>query len=78
MVVYVLNKHRKPLMPCRPTKARILLKQGKTKVVKRTPFPIQLLYRTVTNGPLIINLTYTFISAMVAIHKYLSRQNQSP
>ena len=44
MLVYVLNKHGEPLMPCTPRKARILLKQGKAKVVKRTPFTIQLLY----------------------------------
>ncbi len=44
MVVYVLNKQGKPLMPCHPAKARILLKQGKAKVVQRTPFTIQLLY----------------------------------
>lgn len=44
MLVYVLNKHGKPLMPCKPRKARILLKQGKAKVIKRTPFTIQLLY----------------------------------
>ncbi len=44
MVVYVLNRHGKPLMPCHPAKARILLKQGKAKVVRRTPFTIQLLY----------------------------------
>lgn len=44
MVVYVLNRHGKPLMPCHPAKARILLKQGKAKVVQRTPFTIQLLY----------------------------------
>ena len=33
-------------MPCRPRKARLLLKQGKAKVVKREPFTIQLLYGT--------------------------------
>ncbi len=44
MLVYVLNKHGEPLMPCTPRKARLLLKQGKAKVVKRTPFTIQLLY----------------------------------
>lgn len=43
-MVYVLNKHGQPLMPCKPKKARILLKSGKTKVVQRTPFTIQLLY----------------------------------
>ena len=44
MLVYVLNQHGIPLMPCDPVKARILLKQGKANVVKRTPFTIQLLY----------------------------------
>jgi hypothetical protein len=44
MLAFVLNKHGKPLMPCHPAKARILLKQGKAKVVKRTPFTIQLQY----------------------------------
>ena len=44
MLVYVLNKHGKPLMPCSPRKARLLLKSGKAKVVQRTPFTIQLLY----------------------------------
>ena len=29
MLVYVLNKDSKPLMPCKPQKARKLLKQGK-------------------------------------------------
>ena len=31
-------------MPCKPRKARLLLKEGKAKVVNRTPFTIQLLY----------------------------------
>lgn len=44
MLVYVLNKDSKPLMPCKPQKARKLLKQGKAKVVKKSPFTIQLLY----------------------------------
>lgn len=44
MLVYVLNKHGKPLMPCKPSKARKLLKQNKAKVVSREPFTIQLLY----------------------------------
>ncbi len=44
MIVYVLNKYGKPLMPCKPSKARKLLKQGKAKVVKKSPFTIQLLY----------------------------------
>ena len=44
MLVYVISKHGKPLMPCNPQKARRLLKEQKAKVVKRTPFTIQLLY----------------------------------
>src|SRR5215469_2075358 len=42
--VYVLNRHGQPLMPCHPRKARLLLKEGKAKVVKMVPFTIQLLY----------------------------------
>lgn len=44
MLVYVLNKNGEALMPCKPRKARLLLKEGKAKVVNRTPFTIQLLY----------------------------------
>ena len=44
MLVYVLNKNYKPLMPCNPAKARKLLKNEKAKVIKREPFTIQLLY----------------------------------
>lgn len=42
--VFVLNRHGRPLMPCTPAKARHLLKAGKAKVKKITPFTIQLLY----------------------------------
>ena len=44
MLAYVLNKHGKPLMPCKAAKARKLLKAGEAKVVKRTPFTIKLLH----------------------------------
>lgn len=44
MIVYVLNKNKKPLMPCKPQKARKLLKEGKAKVIQTEPFTIQLLY----------------------------------
>lgn len=44
MLVYVLNQNRKPLMPCTAVKARILLKQGKAKAIRKEPFTIQLLY----------------------------------
>jgi hypothetical protein len=42
-VVYVLSKEGKPLMPCCCTIARLLLKDGKAKVVRRSPFTIKLL-----------------------------------
>jgi len=42
--VYVLNCHGEPFMPCRPRKARLLLKEGKAKVVKMVPFTIRLRY----------------------------------
>lgn len=44
MFVYIVNQHGEPLMPCKPRKARILLKQGKAKVIKKSPFTIQLLH----------------------------------
>jgi len=43
MVVYVINQHGKKLMPCKPARARHLLKAGVAKVIKRSPFTIQLL-----------------------------------
>ena len=45
-MVYVVSKDRKPLMPCSPVIARLLLKQGKAKCIKRSPFTIKLLYTT--------------------------------
>ena len=44
-MVYVVNKDGEPLMPCKPVIARLLLKQGKAKCIKRTPFTIKLLYQ---------------------------------
>jgi len=44
MLVYVENKHGESLMPTNPAKARILLKEGKAKIVNRKPFTIQLKY----------------------------------
>lgn len=42
-VVYVLSSAKAPLMPCSCVIARLLLKEGKAKVVRRTPFTIKLL-----------------------------------
>jgi 5-methylcytosine-specific restriction endonuclease McrA len=44
MCVYVINKNGNPLMPCKPAKAKHLLKAGKAKVIKRNPFTIKLLW----------------------------------
>lgn len=41
-VVYILAPDRTPLMPCSAVIARLLLKEGKAKVVRRTPFTIKL------------------------------------
>jgi hypothetical protein len=46
MQVYVKSKSGKWLMPTNPANARIMLKQGKARVIQRTPFTIQLLYDT--------------------------------
>lgn len=43
-MVYVLNIHGKPLMPCKEAKARKLLKAGKAEIAKRNPFTIRLLF----------------------------------
>ena len=45
-MVYVISIGGKPLMPCTPVIARLLLKQGKAKCIKRTPFTIKLLYKS--------------------------------
>ena len=46
-MVYVLSKTGKPLMPTeRHGKVRHLLESGRARVVRRTPFTIQLLYET--------------------------------
>ncbi|HDL15417.1 MAG TPA: hypothetical protein ENH28_04605, partial [Euryarchaeota archaeon] len=42
--VPVINMRGKPLMPMRPGKARVFLKQEKAAVVQRSPFTIQLKY----------------------------------
>jgi len=44
MLVYIINKDSKPLMPTSPRKARLLLKEGKAKIHKYEPFTIQLIY----------------------------------
>jgi hypothetical protein len=45
-MVYVIGYNGKPLMPTKPSRAKKLLKQGKAKCIKRTPFTIKLTYET--------------------------------
>lgn len=45
-MVYVLSINNKPLMPCKNVIARLLLKSGKAKVVKKCPFKIKLTYNS--------------------------------
>jgi hypothetical protein len=52
--VYVLKPKGKALMPTSPRKAKILLKQGRAKVVRRSPFTIQLCYASGENRQEII------------------------
>jgi len=42
-MVFVVNVNGKPLMPCLPVIARLLLKSGDAKVVRVTPFTIKIL-----------------------------------
>ena len=50
MLVYVLKQNGQPFMPTeRFGKVRRLLKEGKSKVVRREPFTIRLLYETETD-----------------------------
>ena len=43
-MVYVLNIHGEPLMPCKEAKARRLLKSERAEIIKRNPFTIQLTF----------------------------------
>lgn len=46
MRVFVINHRNQALMPTTPRKAKLLLKAGKAKVFRRTPFTIQLMVAT--------------------------------
>src|SRR5438067_13940432 len=45
-MVPVLDKHKKPLMPCTEKRARLLLQRGRAVVHRRVPFIIRLKDRT--------------------------------
>lgn len=49
MFVYVINFDNQPLMPCKSAKAKHLLKEGKARVVNRSPFTIKLLWQCEDN-----------------------------
>jgi len=49
MNVYVINQNGNPLMPCKPAKARKLLRDKRARVVNRCPFTIQLLWNCKEN-----------------------------
>ncbi|MBW2010820.1 MAG: HNH endonuclease [Deltaproteobacteria bacterium] len=46
MRVFVKNKRNQSLMPCKPQRARLLLKHGKAKIISYLPFTIQLFCAT--------------------------------
>ena len=57
--VFVLDKDHKPLMPCRPARARRLLKGGRARVHKLHPFTIRIVDRTLAESavqPVLIKL----------------------
>lgn len=46
MAVFVLDKRKKPLMPCSEKRARLLLERGRARVHRLVPFTIRLVDRT--------------------------------
>ncbi|QUV85921.1 RNA-guided endonuclease IscB [Chloracidobacterium aggregatum] len=47
MAVFVLDKRKRPLMPCSEKRARLLLERGRARVHRLVPFTIRLVDRTV-------------------------------
>ena len=52
MAVFVLDRHKKPLMPCSEKRARKLLARGRARVHRLMPFSIRLVDRTVNESAL--------------------------
>lgn len=52
MAVFVLDKHKKPLMPCTEKRARLLLERRRAVVHKMSPFTIRLKDRTIEESVL--------------------------
>nr|UZQ22144.1 HEARO endonuclease [uncultured bacterium] len=51
-MVFVLDRRKKPLMPCSAKRARLLLAQGRARVHRLVPFTIRLVDRTVGDSSL--------------------------
>src|SRR5437016_3898395 len=51
-MVFVLDRHKKPLMPCTPKRARLLLARGRAVVHRVKPFVIRLRDRRVEDSTL--------------------------
>jgi hypothetical protein len=64
ITVYTINYDGTPLMPCSNAIARLLLKQGKAKVKRKTPLTVKLLYQTT-------NYTQTLIHGVDTGSKYI-------
>ena len=52
MAVLVLDKRKKPLMPCSERRARFLLERGRARVHRMVPFTIRLVDRLQENSVL--------------------------
>jgi 5-methylcytosine-specific restriction endonuclease McrA len=52
MAVFVLDRRKKPLMPCSEKRARMLLERGRARVHHMVPFTIRLVDRLVENSAL--------------------------
>jgi 5-methylcytosine-specific restriction endonuclease McrA len=77
--VHVLNMRGQPLMPTTPRKARLLLKEGKAKVIQRRQFTIQLNYATgETKQPIRFGIdpNYTKIGYSAVTEKKMYRRGR--
>lgn len=52
MAVFVLDRRKRPLMPCTNVRARVLLARGRARIHKRMPFTIRLVDRLVEDSVL--------------------------
>ncbi|MHB8147167.1 MAG: RNA-guided endonuclease IscB [Vulcanimicrobiaceae bacterium] len=51
-MVFVLDKHKQPLMPCTEKRARLMLQRGRARVHRLAPFTIRLIDRTAKESAL--------------------------